>query len=103
LLEREGGNPAMIEALTEHDKFFAEVDEAYQKFHDSPELMYEYEARQKWLHDQATYIEEARAEGERDGKLEGKREAARNLMHLGVTVDIIEKATGLSQKEIEEL
>ncbi len=52
-------------------------------------------------------IEEARAEGEREGKLEGeregKREAARNFMQLGVTVDIIEKATGLSQKEIEGL
>jgi predicted transposase/invertase (TIGR01784 family) len=105
LLEREGGDHAMIEALTEQDRFFAEVDEAYQKFHANPELMYEYEARQKWLHDQATYIEEARAEGEREGKLEGeregKREAARNFMQLGVTVDIIEKATGLSQKEIE--
>ena len=89
----------MIEALTEQDRFFAEVDEAYQKFHANPELMYEYEARQKWLHDQATYIEEARA----DGLKEGKAEDARNFKKLGVDISIIEKATGLSAKEIEGL
>ena len=69
--------------------------------------MYEYEARQKWLHDQATYIEEARAdgliEGKADGLKEGKVDAARNLKKLGVAPVVIEKATGLSQKEIEGL
>jgi predicted transposase/invertase (TIGR01784 family) len=114
LLEREGGDHAMIEALTEQDKFFAEVDEAYQKFHANPELMSEYEARQKWLHDQATYIEEARQkwlhdqatyieEARADGLKEGKAEDARNFKKLGVDISIIEKATGLSAKEIEGL
>jgi predicted transposase/invertase (TIGR01784 family) len=107
LLESEGGDQAMIESLTERDKFFAEVDEAYNKFHANPELMYEYEAHQKWLHDQATYISEARAEGMREGMREGERskalETARNLRQLGVALDLCATATGLSQQEIEGL
>ncbi|MFZ4617943.1 MAG: hypothetical protein ACOYM2_17320, partial [Rectinemataceae bacterium] len=43
LLEREGGDHAIIGALSERDKSFAEVDEAYQKFHANPDLMYEYD------------------------------------------------------------
>lgn len=105
----------MIETLTERDKFFAEVDEAYNLFHANPELMYEYEAHQKWLHDQATYLAEAIAKGKKEGKAdgliegkadgvkEGKVDAARNLKKLGVDIGIIEKATGLSPKEIEGL
>lgn len=50
---------------------------------------------------------EGRAEGIVEGKAEGKAEAnsqtARNLKDLGVSVDVIAKATGLSVEEIEKL
>ena len=46
---------------------------------------------------------EGRAEGRLEGRAEGKSEAAQNLKRLGVSVDIIAKATGLSVEEIEAL
>ena len=48
-----------------------------------------------------TEREEGRAEGLLKGREEEKRESARNLKKLGVAIDIISKATGLSQDEIE--
>ena len=48
-----------------------------------------------------TEREDGRAEGLLKGREEEKRESARNLKKLGVAIDIISKATGLSQDEIE--
>ena len=45
----------------------------------------------------------ARGEGRLEGRAEGKLEDAQNLKRLGVSVDIIAKATGLSVEEIETL
>ena len=50
-----------------------------------------------------TEREEGRAEGLLKGREEEKRENARNLKKLGVAVDIISQATGLSKEEIEKL
>ena len=46
---------------------------------------------------------EGREEGRAEGRAEGKLEDAQNLKRLGVSVDIIAKATGLSVEEIEAL
>lgn len=50
---------------------------------------------------------EGRAEGREEGREEGLREAslnnARNLKQLGVAIDVISQATGLSQEEIERI
>jgi predicted transposase/invertase (TIGR01784 family) len=52
-------------------------------------------------------INTERAEGRVEGREEGLKEAslnnARNLKHLGVAVEIISQATGLSQEEIASL
>lgn len=52
-------------------------------------------------------LAEGRAEGLAEGRAEGRAEektnTARNLLHLGVSHDIIAKATGLTEKEIEAL
>lgn len=52
-------------------------------------------------------IEEGLNKGLAKGKEEGVREAnlnnARNLKKLGVAIDIISQATGLSKEEIEKL
>ena len=47
--------------------------------------------------------EEGRAEGLEKGREEAKLEDARRLKELGVGVDIISQATGLSQETIESL
>lgn len=46
---------------------------------------------------------EGRAEGIAEGILEGKKETARNLKQMGISVENIAVATGLSENEIEEL
>jgi len=59
----------------------------------------EYEARLKFLRDEASRIQGAKAEG----KAEGKEEMARELLALGVNISVIAKASGLSEQEIENL
>jgi predicted transposase/invertase (TIGR01784 family) len=111
LLESEGGNEAMATSLAEQDEIFAEIDKAFRKFNADPELMCIYEGRRKAEMDKKSMIGQARreglAEGEAKGKAEGSAEArkedARRLKALGVAVDIIAEATGLSPEEIGAL
>ena len=55
-----------------------------------------YEARRKGLAD-------GKKEGKREGKIEKAREIAKNLLENGVSIEIIKKSTGLTEKEIENL
>ena len=41
--------------------------------------------------------------GRAEGRIEGKVETARNLIELGLEVEVISKATGLSVEEIQKL
>ena len=47
--------------------------------------------------------EKGMREGMKEGVAKGKLEDAQNLKHLGVSMDIIVKATGLSMEDIEKL
>ena len=47
--------------------------------------------------------EEGRAEGKEEGRAEEKAEMARNLKAMGVPIETIAKASGLSIEEIEQL
>ncbi|MEK5268919.1 hypothetical protein [Weizmannia sp. FSL W8-0401] len=47
--------------------------------------------------------EEGREEGKREGRQEEKIEITRNLIKLGIPLDFIKKATGLSEKKILEI
>jgi predicted transposase/invertase (TIGR01784 family) len=66
-------------------------------------------ARMRGAYDKgkAEGIAEGIAEGENkgrvEGKLEGKNEIARNLLHLGMPIEMIAQSTGLSPAEIEKL
>uniref|UniRef100_UPI002ED802F5 hypothetical protein n=1 Tax=Cohnella fermenti TaxID=2565925 RepID=UPI002ED802F5 len=55
-----------------------------------------YEDRQKYLHDEASMIEGALAEGEKRKTIE----MALELLRLGVDTAIIARASGLSEAEI---
>lgn len=74
----------------------------------------QYEARQRYLHDEASMYEAAKvaeakgwAEGEAKGKAEGKadaqKETAHKLLALGIELSVIAEATGLSVEEIQKL
>ncbi|BCG56765.1 Rpn family recombination-promoting nuclease/putative transposase [Paenibacillus sp. URB8-2] len=54
-----------------------------------------YEARQKYLHDEASMMESA--------KLAGIREVAKNMLALNLDIATIAKATGLTEQEINAL
>ena len=47
--------------------------------------------------------QEARKEGREEGRQEEKIEITRNLIKLGIPLDFIKKATGLSEKKILEI
>ena len=47
--------------------------------------------------------EEGEAEGEAKGRAEGRAEVARNMLAMGMNVDVVTKATGLSEEEVQAL
>jgi predicted transposase/invertase (TIGR01784 family) len=61
----------------------------------------------KNFRDWYSVISTAEKKGREEGREEGVREAnlnnARNLKQLGVAIDVISQATGLSEEEIEKL
>ena len=67
--------------------------------------------REKARHDEAQALYHAKQEGRMEGRIEGKQEGisernieiAKNLLAMGMPLHQIVKATGLTQKEIEEL
>ena len=48
-------------------------------------------------------MEKGMVQGRKEGKTEGKIETARNLKQLGVSIDVIAQATGLSEEKIQQL
>jgi predicted transposase/invertase (TIGR01784 family) len=85
------------------DKLFETAEIA--KF--TPEQVRSYEDSLKYYRDLKNSLDTAKEEGwlkgKTEGKLETKLEVARNLIRNGVTIEIIIKATGLSEDEINRL
>ncbi|OXA74603.1 hypothetical protein B0A56_12610, partial [Flavobacterium columnare NBRC 100251 = ATCC 23463] len=50
-----------------------------------------------------TAFDEGKMEGLIEGKIEGKIETAKSLKKIGVSVEIITQATGLTKEEINKL
>ncbi|SHK65901.1 conserved hypothetical protein (putative transposase or invertase) [Hespellia stercorisuis DSM 15480] len=61
------------------------------------------EAREMYEHTMASAERFGRIEGKREGKIEGKRETAEKMLRDGMDDEQIQKYTGLSQKDIEEI
>lgn len=70
-----------------------------------------YEARQKYLHDEASMLEGAKQVGMREGIKEGMKEGlkkgvievAKNMLGLNMDITTIANVTGLSENEISKL
>lgn len=75
--------------------------------HFSPEERDAYEDHLKWLRMEASTLkkieEKGRAEGKLEGAMERNLEIARNLLKEGMSMELIKKITGLSEKEIGKL
>ncbi len=62
-----------------------------------------YEAREMFLHDQATRMYEAKEEGLEKGREEGKETVAKNLLSKGMDDEFVMETTGLDQSIIDKL
>lgn len=63
----------------------------------------EYEAREKAIWDYNQGMLEARESGRKEGKKEEKESTAKNMLAMGLPIEIITQATGLSIAQIESL
>ncbi|MGO0063636.1 Rpn family recombination-promoting nuclease/putative transposase [Brevibacillus fluminis] len=99
-----------LEAIAMKDPVMKKAFDQWEDLSRDDKKWVEYETRKKAIQDELSVAKEAelrqmkaREEGLAEGKAEGKAETARNLLTLGVDVDTIAKATGLSLGEIEKL
>ncbi len=69
----------------------------------SPEERHEYDEHVNAIMIQNDVLNTAKLEGHAEGRAEGKLEDAKNLKQLGVSIDIIAQATGLSWEDIDKL
>ena len=90
---------AEMTALLQGQPVVGQAYEKYQQFNRDERLRALDEAHQRFLHDQATDMEEAHNKG----KAVRDIEIARNLKKMGLDVSQINQATGLSSIEIERL
>ena len=95
-LGREGED---LTILFKQEPQFLRVKDEYERCIQDPETRSRAESRERWRHDQATREYQARLDGLKDGKLE----VATNFKKLGVPVETICAATGLSRETVEGL
>ena len=88
-----------LEELSMNKPIMKEVMEFERSFLMDKVQRREYEQREKALRDYYSYM----GESYEDGKLDGIKETALNLLHLGANMEMIIKATGLSENEIRNL
>lgn len=103
LLFLRGVEPEHWEVLTVNEPMLKKAMTTLEFLSQDSQTRMEYEARLKFLRDEASRVEGAKAAGRAEGKAEGKEEMARELLSLGVDVSVIAKASGLSEQEIRSL
>lgn len=84
--------PAIRKALTAEEIFLKQDKERYL-----------YEMREKALLDHVSAMEGAKEEGRAEGELKAQRETALRLLNMGMELEDIAKATGLSGEELRKL
>lgn len=109
--------------LIKDDPEIARAAAELDKFTQDDEMVSVHEAREKYLHDEATRLEdsmmegrirglaegrkagreEGRAEGRAEGRTEGRVEVAKRMLERGMSVEDVRDLTGMSEVEIREL
>ena len=69
----------------------------------SPKEKWLYENRMKYEYDKASWKHVGYQEGIERGSYQTKLETAKNLLDIGLSIENIAKATGLSREEVERL
>ena len=89
------------------EQIFEKVFETAEIAKFTQEQVSSYEDSLKYYRDLKNSLDTAREEGEIEGMLkgilEGKLEVARNMLSLGISIETIIQATGLSEQEINDL
>ena len=94
------GNPVLIKANQVMDTFY--LDEQERKRY---EAAWEYESDRLSMISESERkgLERGLAEGEARGSRQAKLETAKNLIGMGLSVDNIAKATGLTKEDVEAI
>lgn len=100
LLFLKGVDKSNWEVLTMNEPVLKKAMDTLEFLSQDAEARRLYEDRQKYLHDEASMIEGALAEGEARGEKRKAVQMALELLKLGVDIAIIAKASGLSEAEI---
>ena len=95
----DGKSKGVMEMLAKKNENIKKAYDLLQVISQDDNARMAYEARETEIRDQMTRMKSA----EERGKTEGKVEDATNLLKLGVSIDIIIKATGLSEEKVIQI
>ncbi len=93
---------AVLESVMEKNKAIRRAHEEYQKFAADEQLRYLYEGQLKWERDQNTLLDQQMQKGIQKGGLSARIETARNMLSMGLSIDMITRATGLTESQLRE-
>lgn len=99
LLFLKGADTSQWEVLKMNEPGLEKAMDTLQYLSQDSEARRLYEARQKYLHDEASMVEGAKSAG----IIEGKLQVARNLLAMGMDYAVVAKATGLREDEIKSI
>lgn len=99
LLFLKGADKSKWEVLTMREPTLKKAMTTLEFLSQDEEARRLYEARQKYLHDEASMLEGARTEGVAKGKLE----MAKKLFSKGIDIKLIAETSGMSEEEIRNM
>ena len=100
-----------MKVLIDNNKYYKQAIKRYEYFVADEPSRLAYEARQKFLHDQASCLADARREGLTEGLEKGRAEGVREkaletaekLLPSGLSIEKIAEATGLSVEDVKKI
>jgi predicted transposase/invertase (TIGR01784 family) len=99
--------PSELEEISKNSPMIREAYGALAEYAFTPEELREYERYDMQQDAEKTRLKDAKAEGLAEGLAEGEtrkaKETAINLLSMGLSLEQIAKATGLSMKDIENI
>ena len=92
-----------MRVLLGDNPYIQEAHKLYTTFTADQAMLDRLEAKEKWRRDYLSGLDESWNDGREKGREEGITQTAKGLKAAGVSLDIIIKATGLSEEELKKL